>query len=170
MDERSSNLGPFSESFTHGPSKPVMGSSSHEIEIKQGADGERIHDPVRRKYVRSTPEEWVRQRMLRYLHYEKGHPFSLMEVEKEFRLHKLRKRCDILTRDGNAAPFMIVECKAPGIAIDQAVFDQIARYNFAFEVPYLVVSNGEEHYACRVDPQAHRLDFLQEIPAFQSSG
>ena len=126
-----------------------------------------ILDPVRRKHVRSTPEERVRQSFMRYLNQAKGHPYSLMEVEKGFRLHKRYKRCDILTRDGRANPFMIVECKAPNVAIDQGVFDQIARYNIAFEVPYLVVTNGKDHYACKVDAEVHRLEPLNEIPPFE---
>ncbi|MFB6258324.1 MAG: type I restriction enzyme HsdR N-terminal domain-containing protein [Flavobacteriales bacterium] len=126
-----------------------------------------ILDPVRKKRVRSTPEERVRQTFMHYLKEVKGHPFGLMEVEKGFRLHKLYKRCDILTRNGNAEAFMIVECKAPDVPIDQEVFDQLARYNIAFKVPYFAVTNGREHYACKVDPNSHELHFLEEIPEFQ---
>ncbi len=141
-------------------SDPEKGPSREEEE-------EWIFDPVRRKRVRSTPEERVRQSFVRYLKEEKGHPYGLMEIEKGFRLNKRYKRCDILTRDSNAEAFMIVECKAPEVAIDQGVFDQVARYNIAFNVPYLVVTNGLEHYACRVDPEEHELHFLNDIPSFQ---
>jgi hypothetical protein len=136
--------------------------------MKDARNDEWILDPVRGKRVRSTPEERVRQRFMRYLMERKGHPYGLMEVEKGFRLHRTYKRCDILTRDGNAEPFMIVECKAPDVAIEQGTFDQIARYNMVFRVPYLVVTNGEEHYACQVDPDSQELRFLNEIPEFQS--
>lgn len=109
----------------------------------------------------------MRQSFMRYLNQEKGHPYGLMEVEKGFRLHKRFKRCDILTRDEDARPFMIVECKAPEVPIDQKAFDQIARYNIAFNVPYLVVCNGTEHYSCAVDPERTALRFLKEVPEFQ---
>ena len=134
--------------------------------MKDARNDEWILDPVRGKRVRSTPEE--RQHLMRYLRDRKGHPYGLMEVEKGFRLNRTYKRCDILTRDGNAEPFMIVECKAPDVPIDQGTFDQIARYNMAFRVPYLVVSNGHEHYACHVDPDTQELRFLEEIPEFRA--
>ncbi|MFB6259046.1 MAG: type I restriction enzyme HsdR N-terminal domain-containing protein [Flavobacteriales bacterium] len=130
-------------------------------------EGEELFDPVRRKKVRATPEERVRQEFIRYLHEAKGHPYGLMEVEKGFQLHKVHKRCDILTRDPELNPFMIVECKAPDIPIDQGVFDQIVRYNIAFKVPYLVVTNGREHYACHVGRSEQELRFLTEIPKFR---
>ncbi len=139
----------------------------HEVEVQNSPEGQKLWDPVRRKYVLSDPEEWVRQCFLRYLHHDKGHPYGLMEVEKGFRLNKLHKRCDILTRTQKAEPFMIVECKAPDIKIDQGVFDQIARYNLAFQVPYLTVTNGHDHYASYVDLEKNELRFLEEIPGFE---
>ncbi len=142
-------------------SEPTKNSSEQSPESKM------LFDPVRRKKVRATPEERVRQQFIRYLHEAKGHPYGLMEVEKGFQLHKRFKRCDILTRDQSLSPYMIVECKAPDISIDQQVFDQIARYNIAFEVPYLVVTNGQEHYACHVGLTEQKLRFLNDIPEFR---
>ena len=46
---------------------------------------------------------------------------------------------------------MIVEYKAPEIEITQKVFDQITRYNMVLKVDYLIVSNGLQHYCCRID-------------------
>lgn len=127
-----------------------------------------IFDPVRKKRVRSTPEEKVRQNFLRYLHEKKGHPYGLMEVEKGLELHRTFKRCDILTRDQEAKPFMLVECKAPDVPITQEAFDQVARYNIALKVPYLVVTNGHEHYVAQVDLQAQELRPLDKIPEFRN--
>lgn len=145
----------------------MKGSYLRNNSSEQVPEGEPLFDPVRRKKVQATPEERIRQEFIRYLYEEKGHPYGLMEVEKGFQLHKRFKRCDILTRDNELNPFMIVECKAPAVPIDQGVFDQVARYNIAFKVPYLVVTNGQDHYACQVRLAEQKLRFLSDIPEFR---
>ncbi len=127
---------------------------------------EYIFDPVRRKDVRLTPEEWVRQNFIRYLHEEKQYPLSLMQVEKEFSWNGLSLRSDVLVFSPEVVPRMIVECKAPGVKLTDAVFEQIARYNMKYHVPYLLVTNGLTHYCCRLDHREGSYRFLQEIPDY----
>lgn len=125
-----------------------------------------IFDPVRKKYVRLTPEEWVRQNFLLYLNRIKKYPLSLMQVEKEFVWNNLTMRSDILVFSGNDGPRMIVECKAPEIPVTDKVFEQIARYNLRYQVPYLVVTNGVKHFCCKMDYVAGTYRFLHEIPDY----
>jgi len=132
---------------------------------KQGQSTE-IFDSIRRKFVALTPEEWVRQNLLRYLLEDLQYPAALLAVEMEIGLGKLRKRCDAVLHDRNARPLMIVECKAPEVKISQHTFDQAARYNQALNVDYLLLSNGLEHFCCRVNAAEQRFDFLPGIPHF----
>lgn len=127
---------------------------------------EYIFDPVRKKDVRLTPEEWVRQNFIRYLQEERGYPLSLMQVEKEFSWNGLSLRSDVLVFSPSAMPRMIVECKAPEVKLDNAVFEQIARYNLRYRVPYLLVTNGLMHYCCRMDYRENTYHFLREIPDY----
>jgi len=129
-----------------------------------------IFDPVRKIFVALTAEEWVRQNFLMYLTEERKYPPSLIAVETTIRVHAMKRRCDIVIFDRNGKPFMIVECKAPGIGTGQKVFDQIARYNLALGVEYLVVTNGLQHYCCRIDHAAHAYLFVGEIPAYAGGG
>ncbi|MFT4203737.1 MAG: type I restriction enzyme HsdR N-terminal domain-containing protein [Chitinophagaceae bacterium] len=100
-----------------------------------------IWDAVRRKWVKLTPEEWVRQNFVQYLLQEKQYPASLMAIEKGIELNGLRKRCDIVVFQ-DRKPWMIVECKEPNVPLSEATFMQVVRYNMVLQVPYLVITNG----------------------------
>lgn len=131
-------------------------------------DGKRfIFDPLRGKYVALTPEEWVRQHFVHYLVAELRYPKELLANEITIRLNGLSKRCDTVAYNRFLEPLMIVEYKAPGVAITRAVFDQIARYNASLQVRYLVVSNGMQHFCCVVDNQTQTYSFLEGIPAYE---
>lgn len=125
-----------------------------------------IFDFIRKKFVILTPEEWVRQNFLKYLVEEKKYPASLITVEKEFKLNKLSKRCDALIYNREGNPILIVECKAASVKIDQKVFDQIARYNMQLNVDFLVVTNGLQHFCCKIDYEKQEYYFLKDIPEY----
>ena len=126
-----------------------------------------ILDPVRRKYVRLTPEEWVRQNFIQYLVNEGKYPLGLMGVEVMFMLNKMRRRIDILVHDRSGKPVMMVECKEPELRIDEKVFDQIVCYNMVLQVPYIIVTNGIVHYACKLDTEKPGYDYLNVIPLYE---
>lgn len=98
---------------------------------------------------------------------EKAYPAALISPEKHFRYNRMQKRSDILIYDRKGSPALIVECKAPDVKVNQAVFDQIALYNLKFKVPYLVVTNGVQHYCCRYNEDKKGYQFLEQIPEFE---
>ena len=126
-----------------------------------------IFDFLRRKYVALTPEEWVRQHFVHYLIEHKGYPHGLMGNEIELHIGDKKLRCDTLLYTKDLQPKMIIEYKAPEIAITQRVFNQITVYNFLLHVDYLIVSNGRQHYCCRMDYEKNSWEFLQEIPNYE---
>ena len=125
-----------------------------------------VFDVIRKKYFVLTPEEWVRQHFIHYLNNEKNYPMGLMGVEKMVKYNALKTRADIVlyTTEGKAK--MIVECKAPNVKITQDTFNQIAKYNFKLKVPFLVVTNGMQHFCCRMDYKNNSISFLDDIPIF----
>ena len=126
-----------------------------------------IFDPVRRKYVALTPEEWVRQHFVNYLITHKGYPKELLANEVPLKLNGTSKRCDSVAYNRFLAPLMIVEYKAPTIEITSAVFDQIVRYNMVLHVRYLAVSNGISHFCCKIDYENLTYSFLEGIPEYK---
>jgi len=126
-----------------------------------------IYDPLRGKFVALTPEECVRQAFVNYLVEHKGYPAALMANEVQLSLNGMMRRCDTVLYTQQLHPRMIVEYKATHVNITQKVFDQICRYNIVMKVEYLIVSNGLQHYACRVDYENQSCEFLRDIPSYE---
>jgi hypothetical protein len=138
------------------------------LKFKEISDKLSIFDPVRKRYVVVTPEEWVRQNFLLFLINDKKYPPSLLAVEKKIVFNTLTKRCDIVLYNNKGEALLIVECKAPDIDVSQKTFDQIARYNMKLKVNYLVVTNGLKHYCCFIDFEKNDYRFLEEIPDYNN--
>lgn len=139
---------------------------TYTFKIKSSENNYVIFDIIRKKYVVLTPEEWVRQHIVHYLMEEKKYPISLIALEKKLILNNLTKRTDILVFNNKGFPDIIVECKAPSVKISQNTFDQIARYNLKLNANYLVVTNGLEHYYCKMDKVNETYVFLKTIPNY----
>ncbi len=125
-----------------------------------------IFDPVRKKYVYLTKEEWVRQNIIQFLIKEKFYPVSLIRVEFNLKFNTLSKRADIVCFDKNGSVMLLVECKSPEIQLNQNVFDQIAIYNLSFKSKFLLVTNGLNYFCCEMNYSLKKYSFLSEIPSF----
>ena len=138
------------------------------FEIRTKTEGSRmlIFDSIRKKYVALTPEEWVRQHLIHYLIKQKGYPATLISVETPLKYAHVDKRSDVLVHDRNGQPLMLAECKAPEVALTQKVFEQISVYNLAIHAPYLMVTNGLQHYCLTVATDSSPACFLNEIPEY----
>ncbi len=108
----------------------------------------------------------MRQHFVHFLTEQKGYPPSLLANEVELRAGDKRLRCDSVLYNTAAQPVMIVEYKAPTVQLTQRVFDQITAYNMLLHVDYLIVSNGLQHYCCRMDYEKHTYTFLRDIPEY----
>ena len=125
-----------------------------------------ILDLLRRRFVKLTPEEWVRQNFIQYLFHAGNYPLGLMGIEKQFGHNRLKRRTDILVHNRSGKAVMIVECKAPDVDLDDKVFEQIVDYNRKFKVPYLVVTNGMHHWACKFNDDFSHHEYLLVIPLY----
>ena len=139
----------------------------YEIKIRE-TDGRRtILDILRRKYVALTPEEWVRQHFVHFLIEQKGYPTTLLANEVQLNVGNKLLRADSVLYGSDLHPRMIIEYKAPTVSITQKVFDQISVYNMLLKVDYLVVSNGINHYVCKMNYENQKYFFLREIPEYK---
>ena len=126
-----------------------------------------IYDFLRHRYIRLTPEEWLRQHFTHFLVEHKGYPTALLANEVTIDVNGVARRCDsVLYKAAGGMPRMIIEYKAPHIHITQSVFQQIYSYNSVLRADYLIVSNGINHYCCHVDYDNMRVDFLKDIPNY----
>lgn len=140
---------------------------TYSFKLKSNEKHTLIFDNLRKKYFVLTPEEWVRQHYVQFLIEEKKYPVSLIALEKQLIINNRKKRTDIVIFNKEGNPDIIVECKAPHIKISQSTFDQIARYNLKLKANFLILTNGMEHYYCKMDFENETYIFLKDIPKYQ---
>lgn len=128
-----------------------------------------IFDEIRKKFIVLTPEEWVRQHVVKYILEQKRYPKSHVNVEKIVKVNGLTKRYDVVIFNPDGSIFLLVECKAPGITISQNTFDQIARYNMSLNAIHMMVTNGLNHYFCQMDYEQEKYFFLPDLPEYKSA-
>lgn len=133
----------------------------YEFKVKELEGKRYIFDEIRKKYILITPEEWVRQNILHYLIYDLKYNKNRISIEKEFKVNNLRKRFDILIYDNSMNVFMLIECKASDIKIDNKTAKQIFNYNTKFKAKYLVLTNGLNTFC--IDNKG---DWLDKLPLY----
>ena len=138
-----------------------------ELKTKNSENGRLIYDIIRKKYIALTPEEWVRQNCLYYLINTQKYRASFTKVEYTHRLAGLTKRADILVFDTLMKPFLLVECKAPEVAITQKTLDQVNRYNSVLKAPYIFLTNGVQHFCYGVDSVTKIVRGMKNLPKFE---
>ena len=140
-------------------------SFQHQLQRRAGKVA--IFDIIRRKYVALTPEEWVRQHFVHYLIHQLSYPKALINVENGLRYNQMARRSDVLVFARTGEPFMVVECKAATVSLSPRVFEQVAVYGKSLQAHYLTVTNGLEHYCCRMDYETGTYSFQQTLPEFE---
>lgn len=139
----------------------------YQFRIEEQEQKKRIFDIVRKKFIPLTPEEWVRQHCLRYLHEQMGASYGLMQVEKEQVFNGLKLRFDVALYGRYGKALCIVECKRPEIPLTKETVIQTARYYSGLDAPYIWITNGINHvWFERIDGKLH---VLKEEPKFPTS-
>ncbi len=141
---------------------------NYQFTTRKSGDKIQIFDTQRKRYVTLTPEEWVRQNFITYLIQEKKYPSGLIAVETQIEINGLKKRCDAIVYDKNMQAFLIIEFKSPMVEITQSTFDQVAVYNYKLQVEQFILSNGIQHFYCRVNNEKQSYDIQTEIPDYES--
>ena len=127
---------------------------------------EQIFCEWRHRWVRLTPEEWVRQQLLHRLVEQLGYPAALIAVEAPIKVGEVQKRCDAIVYTSDMRPIMLIECKAETVSLTQKTLDQAATYNRKLHVPYLMLHNGPQTIVGRVS--AEHLEFADTIPTYSA--
>ena len=135
-----------------------------DFRIKEKEEKKFLFDPIRKIWVSITDEEWVRQNFIQYLTRELNYPVSLIAVEKEIQLGELKKRFDILVYNKDHEPWMLIECKAPEINLDEKTFQQVLRYHLSVPCSYLIITNG--HYTYGWEKIGGELKEMKEMPVW----
>lgn len=148
--------------------QPPLNLPSVDLRLKMDGRLLKVFDPIRKKYVALTPEEYVRQHFTAWMIDCLGYPASLMNNEVPLNLNSTSRRCDTVVFRSDGSPAVVVEYKAPTVTITQSVFDQIARYNMVLRSRYLIVSNGMRHFCCEMDYENDSYRFINHIPRWSA--
>ena len=144
----------------------------HQTSLKHSRDRKGqllVLDLIRRKFIRATPEEIVRQLWIDYFLTIVKVNIKLIAVERVFNIDGMLRRFDLVIFDKSTHPILLAEFKAPGIKINQSAFDQIARYNMQLKVPYSLISNGNQHYCFQIDDEARGFVWQKTLPILPPS-
>lgn len=147
---------------------PILNLPPADLRLSKEDGVVKVFDRLRSKWVVLTPEEWVRQHFTHWLNHGLHYPESLTANEAGLIVNGMRKRCDTVVFRKEGSPLLVVEYKAPSVEITQSVFDQIVRYNMTLHAEYLVVSNGINHYCCKMDYARDTYHFIRQIPDYHS--
>ncbi len=126
-----------------------------------------ILDELRKKFLKLTPEEWIRQNFVKFLINNLKYPASFIKIEQKIKLDNLTKRCDIIIYDKNLYPYMVVECKNTKVEISQMVINQIGVYNSKLKAPFIVITNGNNHIIFNTDFDKGKIQILQNFPEYK---
>ncbi len=138
----------------------------YKFKIIRDNDKLKIFDETRKKYVALTPEEWVRQNIIKWLIIEKSFPSALISIESGLKYNRLKKRSDAVVYNRDGEPAMLIEFKAPDVEIDDNTIKQILSYNYSINAPYLLISNGKKHYCLKRDLKEKKFVFLEDVPLY----
>lgn len=135
-----------------------------DLRLREANNSLQVWDVVRKKWVALTPEEWVRQHLIHFLRDHRGWSESLMAVEKKLTHNGLNRRPDVVVYTSEMKPLLLAECKAPDVAISQAVLDQAVMYNRALGVSYVLVTNGIHTSCCLIQNEIKEIQWLNDVP------
>jgi hypothetical protein len=135
------------------------------FKMKKENEVEFIFDAIRKQWLALTEEEWVRQNFIQYLVQVIHYPAAFIALEKEIMLGELKKRFDILVYDNEHKPWMIIECKAGHIVLDDSVLQQALRYNISVPVPFIVITNG--NFTAGWQKKDDRIELIETMPAWK---
>ncbi|MCU0422665.1 MAG: type I restriction enzyme HsdR N-terminal domain-containing protein [Bacteroidia bacterium] len=142
---------------------------SYKFNIKQDKNRSCIFDIIRKKFVVLTPEEWVRQHLVRYLIDTCGCAASLIAIEKGLIINGLQKRFDVLVFNNLGKPILLAECKSPDVSLSNETFRQAAIYNQSLQVPHLLITNGVELLFCTYAENYTDYTIAAKIPNYPFS-
>lgn len=136
--------------------------------LKLTKNGETIyvHCQVRKKKLLLTPEEWVRQHVIHFLLTHSEVPIGMMNTEVGMKINKMKRRSDVIVFGSDKSILLLVECKAPEVAINDKVLHQAAQYNSSVKAKYIWLTNGLDHHLYFINHQTGEIERLVNLPRY----
>lgn len=140
---------------------------AYPVQLERIGGKTHIWDSIRQRYVVLTPEEWVRQHYVHYMIDWLHYPEITFSLEGQVKGDYTAQRTDLMIRGIGAVPWVIVEFKAPQLALAESMWQQLYRYNLMYRASHLVLTNGIEQLVCCINYQKGSYQFLPQLPTFE---
>ncbi len=135
------------------------------LQLRNNGEKTQVFDPVRKRWLVLTPEEHVRQYIIQILTQKLQYPPALLSVEKQIEVNGMIKRFDVVVYNRDHKPWMLVECKAPEIAVSESTLQQLLNYQRNIQCRYWLLTNGHQTY-CADANNIEAISWLSELPAY----
>jgi len=137
----------------------------YQFRLRKTDNGIQIFCPLRKKWFMKTPEEWVRQHSILFLHSKYKYPLINMVAEFPVKINRSQQRVDVMVYKDDK-PFILCECKEPGVEINQTVLDQAMRYAQVLETHFIYLTNGLQHVYVRIDFNKQQVEIIKDLPDY----
>lgn len=135
-------------------------------------DGKKCYLDVVKNCLRpATPEEYVRQKLLLFLHNEMEIPFNALDTEVNLSYYKkgLKGRIDVTVNvlyEDFQQTQMVIECKAKNVDLTEEVFSQADAYATKINAPIIMLTNGIEAEIYVWDLNQEEYNYLDYYPSY----
>ncbi len=136
------------------------------LSIKGVGGKDFVYDPLRKKWLRLTPEEWVRQHYVSYLCRYRGYPEHAFANEVALPETLRRGRTDTVVFGTGGKPWALVEYKAAHLSLQKEMWSQLLAYNHVYKVDLLCLTNGMQQVVCLLGSTPEDCDFIPEMPLY----
>ena len=137
------------------PDPDLLGYAEH---VSRRPDQNQIWCPIRKKWIHSDPEEWVRQLWVQFIINSTPIGAGRIAVEKSNLLSSGR-RYDLVVFDKKGSPFLLAEFKAPSVPFSHKHLHQLGDYNADLDSAFILWSNGLRSWIFDVKNQ----EFVRKI-------
>lgn len=143
---------------------PALNLPAFDFKVRSIEEQIQIFDAFRKKFVALTPEEWVRQHFAHFLVAQLYYPASRIQLEFQIKYHRKVKRPDLVVVNDFGKPHILVECKAPGVVLNEDVFLQLTTYFQVLKPTYMVMTNGLQHIVATTQLNTGSIVYLEALP------
>lgn len=148
--------------------------------VSSAPSNHEIYDPIRKKWVKATPEEKVRQSLIKKMINELSYPRELIAIEKalseipsiplpkkDFPDRRIDLLCFAKKNSSQLVPLLIIECKECFSLIDVAK-QQVIGYNHFVQAPFIGVAHPDGIEFGYYDIRTQKYVFFNKLPSYNA--
>lgn len=148
--------------------------------VSSAPSNHEIYDFIRKKWVKATPEEKVRQSLIKKMIDELSYPRELITIEKalseipstslakkDFPDRRVDVLCFVKESSSQLVPLLLIECKECSSMIDVAK-QQVIGYNHFVRAPFIGVAHPNGVEFGYYETKTGKYVFFNKLPSYHA--